>query len=206
MDIGSITWQYPWWLLIVPGMIAVSLLLRKVNVFDTTKARAQTTKNTLTIAPLLIFRLAFWTSVVLIGLLLAGPTVSHQKTSITYEGIDIMLVIDVSESMQAQDFEPSRILGAKRVVSDFLDRAQGHRIGVVLFSGQPFILSPLTHDTDFLQEMIGDLSTQSIQDEYLAFGGTAIGDAILLATGHLEDNKKDRDQVIILVTDGESNQ
>jgi len=134
----------------------------------------------------------------------------HSRSDITqieYEGIDVMIVLDVSNSMQAADFTPTRIEWAKQVVTSFLQWSTGNRIGTVLFSGQPFLFAPLTHDTDFLIEQVDSISTDSIQEQYLSQWWTAIGDALLLAHKHLEDyGDPDRDAVMVLVTDGEANQ
>ena len=76
--------------------------------------------------------------------------------------------MDVSASMLAQDFSPNRMEAAKDIISSFLDRSRGNRIGTIVFSGKPFLFAPLTHDTDFLTQQIRSVSTESIRQDSIA--------------------------------------
>lgn len=121
------------------------------------------------------------------------------------EGIDILLTVDISSSMQAKDFQPNRLEAAKKILKDFVRRSSGDRIGIVVFAAHVFVLSPLTTDHLVLQHLIDGLSLDSI-DHYKS-GGTAIGDGILRSAEILKQNKIDkRDQVMIVMSDGDNEQ
>ena len=137
---------------------------------------------------------------------LAQPEYRYEiRTQQTY-GIDVILALDVSYSMLAEDVEPSRIEAAKEVVQTFLEQSSGWHTGVVVFSGKPFVLSPKTIEANFVAEQISEVHVDIIdQDPRSGVPGTAIWDAILLSSSLLEDEEA-RDRVIILITDGESQQ
>jgi Ca-activated chloride channel family protein len=141
-------------------------------------------------------------AVVIIGL--AGPHRVDEIESVTSEGLDVVLVLDVSASMQAADFPPNRLEALKQVASDFLYRGGGNRVGILAFAGHTFTQSPMTTDHTVLAEMVDSLSFKSIS--HARSGGTAIGDALLVATDTLLAGRlAGRDQVILLISDGESN-
>jgi Ca-activated chloride channel homolog len=124
--------------------------------------------------------------------------VEHQQ-EIRTEGIDIMLALDVSGSMQAEDFKPkNRLYVAKSVVSEFLDLIRNDRVGLVVFAGQAFTQCPLTLDYDVLRTMISQVQIGMIED------GTAIGTAIVNCVSRLKDSEA-KSKVVILLTDGENN-
>jgi Ca-activated chloride channel homolog len=124
--------------------------------------------------------------------------VEHEQ-EIRTEGIDIMLALDVSGSMQAEDFKPkNRLHVAKSVVSEFLDLIRNDRVGLVVFSGQAFTQCPLTLDYDVLRSMLARVEIGMIED------GTAIGTAIANCVNRLRDSEA-KSKVVILLTDGENN-
>lgn len=116
----------------------------------------------------------------------------------TAEGIDIMLVLDVSESMDATDFEPNRIEVAKNVMSDFIHKRAEDRLGLILFGGEAVTKSPLTRDYDFLLSQVADVRLRELKQ------GTAIGMAIANAVSKLKHSRS-KSKVIVLLTDGDSN-
>jgi Ca-activated chloride channel family protein len=135
---------------------------------------------------------------------LAGPYKSFELVSIEEEGIDVALVVDISLSMQATDFTPNRLEATKKIVSDFVRKSGGNRVGIIVFAKHVFTLAPLTTDHSLLYDLIDGLSTGTI--DHFASGGTAIGDAMLYSADMLNTAKiKNRDQVLVLLTDGESN-
>lgn len=115
------------------------------------------------------------------------------------EGIDIMLLMDVSASMQKQDFYPSRFVAAQQTALRFISKRVNDRIGVVAFAKEAMLQAPLTLDHDALQEYIASLYLGIVNPE-----ATAIGDALAVAANHLKDSKA-KSKVIILLTDGDSN-
>ena len=130
---------------------------------------------------------------------LARPQLSQSREHQFTEGIDILLVLDISESMRAEDFEGSnRIETAKSVVNNFLINRQNDRIGLVVFAGESFTLCPLTSDYSVLVELLRDVEIGQLED------GTAIGDALATATHRLRASES-KTKIVILLTDGENN-
>ena len=130
---------------------------------------------------------------------LARPQFVQKEQQIRTEGIDIMLALDISGSMQAEDFKPrNRLVVAKDVVSAFLDMVRNDRVGLVVFAGQSFTQCPLTLDYDVLRSLLGGVEIGMIED------GTAIGTALANAVARLKDSAA-KSKVVILLTDGENN-
>lgn len=135
---------------------------------------------------------------------LAGPALRHASTTVTQEGVDAVLVLDISASMQAADFPPNRLECLKRLATGFVRRSGTNRIGVFAFAGDCFTQSPFTTDHAVLAELIEGLDYTSIN--HSTSGGTAVGDALVTATkALLRVRVPDRDQALILITDGQSN-
>jgi Ca-activated chloride channel family protein len=130
---------------------------------------------------------------------LARPQSASRSQNISTEGIDIMLAMDVSSSMLAEDFKPNRIEASKKVVMDFVQGRNNDRIGLVIFSGESFTQCPLTSDHSVLLNLLGNLQTGVLAD------GTAIGDGLATSVNHIKESKA-KSKVIILITDGVNNQ
>lgn len=131
---------------------------------------------------------------------LARPQSGTRKQEITTEGIDIMLVLDVSSSMKAEDFKPkNRIEAAKAVATEFIEGRNNDRIGLVIFAGEAFTQCPLTLDYGVLTDLL-----ENIQIAPEAWDGTAIGNGIATSVMRLKDSKA-KSKVIILLTDGRNN-
>ena len=129
---------------------------------------------------------------------LARPQRLLSEENVAADGIDIMLAIDLSSSMLAQDFEPDRLLVAKRVASDFVEKREFDRIGLVVFSGEAFTQCPLTTDHKVVQDFLENLQSGLLQD------GTAIGMGLATAVNRLKDSPA-KSKTIILMTDGVNN-
>ncbi len=130
---------------------------------------------------------------------LARPQLTNEQVDQWAEGIDIMLVLDISESMQIEDFTPNRLQAAKAVARDFVEGRVQDRIGLVLFSGEAISYAPLTTDYDLLNSLIDDIDFRMIGK-----GGTAIGSAIAVGINRLKESES-KSKVMILLTDGENN-
>jgi Ca-activated chloride channel family protein len=135
---------------------------------------------------------------------LARPQRTHSRTEVTANGIDIVLGLDVSGSMQALDFMVdgrrfNRIAVVKSVVSQFIDERPNDRIGLVAFAASPYIVSPLTLDHDWLLQNLERVNVGLGNDD-----GTAIGSAIAAAVNHLRTTAA-KSKVVILLTDGVNN-
>jgi Ca-activated chloride channel homolog len=149
-----------------------------------------------------------WLFPVLAGALmivgLARPQRAHSRTEVTANGIDIVLGLDVSGSMQALDFlvdnrRVNRIEVVKSVVSRFIEERPSDRIGLIAFAAAPYLVSPLTLDHDWLQQNLERVSTAAGADD-----GTAIGSAIAASVNRLRTTAA-KSKVVILLTDGMNN-
>jgi Ca-activated chloride channel homolog len=129
---------------------------------------------------------------------MARPQTKSDEQQAEGEGVDIVLCIDVSGSMTAQDFTPNRMEAAKKVAADFIDRRLTDRIAIVIFSGESFTQCPLTTDRAVLKSAVESIRNGLLED------GTAIGDGLSTSVDRLR-NSKTKSKVIILLTDGENN-
>lgn len=136
--------------------------------------------------------------IVLVLLALARPQKTNEKVEQWTEGIDIMLAVDISQSMQIEDFQPNRLEAAKDVARDFIKGRLQDRIGIVVFSGDAFSLAPLTTDYDLLNAYLNDISFDMIESR-----GTAIGSALAVVTNRMRESES-KSKVCILLSDGDN--
>jgi Ca-activated chloride channel family protein len=135
----------------------------------------------------------------LLILAVARPQRTNEEVEQWTEGIDIMLVIDISESMQIEDFKPNRLEAAKETARSFIAGRFQDRIGLVIFSGDAYSLSPLTTDYELLFNFIDtEIDFDKIENR-----GTAIGSAIAVATNRMRESETDS-KVMILLSDGDN--
>jgi len=137
--------------------------------------------------------------IILIILGLARPVKKDSIQETKMDIIDIMLVIDQSSSMLAQDFEPNRLGAAKEVAKKFIRDREGDRLGIIVFAGESFIQCPLTTDTDVLVEFADQIEIVDKEHD-----GTAIGMAIANALNRLR-NSEAENKIMILLSDGSNN-
>ena len=140
---------------------------------------------------------------VLIVLVLARPQTHDSWGKRTTEGIDIMLAMDVSTSMLAQDLKPNRIEAAKTVAAEFISGRPDDNIGLTIFAGEAFTQCPMTTDHTSLLTLLKDVRTD-IAERGLIEDGTAIGMGLANAVSRLKDSKT-KSKVVILLTDGSNN-
>jgi Ca-activated chloride channel family protein len=129
---------------------------------------------------------------------LARPQSSNINETVNSEGLDIVLSMDISGSMLAEDFKPNRIEAAKKVANEFILNRPTDRIGLVIFSGESFTQCPLTTDQNILREQLKSIRSGLLED------GTAIGMGLATAVERLR-NSKAKSKIIILLTDGVNN-
>ncbi|MFH1052506.1 MAG: VWA domain-containing protein [bacterium] len=129
---------------------------------------------------------------------LARPQSSSSKKNVRTEGIDIVMVLDISTSMLAEDFHPNRLEAAKKTAMEFIDMRIDDRIGLVVFAGESFTQSPVTIDHDVIKNLFKDLKTGLLED------GTAIGMGLATSVNRLKDSKA-KSKVVVLLTDGVNN-
>ncbi|GAA5520472.1 VWA domain-containing protein [Aliifodinibius salicampi] len=135
---------------------------------------------------------------ILVVCALARPQYQNTTVERNAEGIDIVLTLDISTSMKAEDLKPNRLEAAKNVASDFIDQRVSDRIGLVLFARQSFTAVPPTLDYDLLNRLLGEVEMGVVED------GTAIGMGIATAVNRLKESRAES-KVIILLTDGQNN-
>lgn len=166
-------------------ILATHEMLRKIN-------RGVSLKRQLGKAIVLV--LAFTAIVVA----LTEPRWNPQHQQIKRKGRDVVILLDTSRSMLAEDIRPNRLERSKIAIKDLLAKLQGDRIGIITFAGNATVKCPLTQDYAFVRMLLSDLTTESTTR-----GGTMIGDAIRKATQEVFDNKSREYKDILLITDGD---
>ena len=200
----GITFSQPfffWLLLLLPLMILFYFLyVRKktsqitYSGFDVFRGMKKTFKQKIQLTPLILKILAFAFAIVAI----ARPQSVSSGQNITTEGIDIIMALDISSSMLAEDLKPNRIEAAKKVAEDFIDSRPNDRIGLVVFGGESFTQCPLTTDHSVLKNLFTGIQSGMLAD------GTAIGEGLATAVNRIR-NSTAKSKVIILLTDGVNN-
>ena len=198
--------EYLFLLLLLLPYIAWYVLKRKKTEptmqVSTTRMYMQASKSWkiyLLHAPFVLRILAF----VMIILVLARPQTTDNWQNTEIEGIDIMLAVDVSTSMLAEDLKPNRLEAAKQVAAEFINGRPNDNIGLTIFAGEAFTQCPLTVDHGVLLNLFQGIKCD-IAQRGLIEDGTAIGTGIANAISRLKDSKA-KSKVIILLTDGSNN-
>jgi Ca-activated chloride channel family protein len=204
IDISSFTFKHPqffWMLLVLPLM---AFYYWKVKRFSRPRITISSAESFANFRPTLKQRLLnlpiflrFITVAALI-VALARPQSSSSSSNVTTEGISIVLALDISTSMLAEDFRPNRIEAAKKVAIDFVDGRPNDQIGLVIFSGESFTQCPITGDHNVLRNLLREVKPGMLED------GTSIGEGLALAVSRVKDAKT-KSKVIVLITDGVNN-
>ncbi len=198
----SFDWENPIWLYAI-ALIPILFILRwLIATRFRQKLPIALTKTDLRSDPISYLRfipgIFFILSLLLIIVGMARPQTTNEQTEQWSEGIDIMLTVDISQSMQIEDFRPNRLEAAKEVAHDFVAGRFQDRIGLVVFSGDAYSRSPLTTDYDLLYTYIDDISFDLIESR-----GTAIGSALAVSTNRLRESESES-KVMILMSDGDN--
>jgi len=130
---------------------------------------------------------------------LARPGKGVNYTEIENYGVDIVIALDLSPSMQGMDLPPNRLGAAKEIVSRFIANRENDRVGLVIFAGEAYLQAPLTSDKEIIREIVSETDFDSVETD-----GTAIGEAIVMSAARLKDSKA-QSRVILLLTDGVNN-
>lgn len=188
-----------WLLVIVPLLAAYHIWIGRrratliVSTIGSTRA-PRTLRYWLRPLPI-VLRLA---AISLFIIALARPVEEHFEQETTVEGIDIVVAMDISTSMLAQDFKPDRLEASKAIASEFIADREGDRISIVAFAGESFTQCPLTSDRGAVQTSLSRLRSGIIDD------GTAIGNGLATALNRLRESGA-KSKVVVLVTDGVNN-
>lgn len=194
--------QYLWLLLGAPVFLAWAWVERRRRAVLRFSAASQLIKQGRGLRPYFLWLLPVLrvAAFLLAVIALARPQERDSRVKdLSVEGIDIMIALDLSTSMEAADFRPNnRLHVAKEVLTEFLGSRSNDRIGLVVFSGGAYTQAPLTLDYGVLKEVIKQLRTRVLED------GTAIGDAVATALNRLRDSEA-KSRVVVLITDGDNN-
>ncbi|MEZ4987386.1 MAG: VWA domain-containing protein [Saprospiraceae bacterium] len=202
-DWTQLTFAYPWALLLLllaPAIVWWRLRTRNRHYPHLRMSNLQSIDGAPTWRVYLRRALPWLRALALVSIViaLARPRLALQQESIKAEGIDIVLTMDLSSSMLAQDFRPSRLEASKKVATDFVQKRHYDRIAVVAFAGEAFTSCPLTTDHDVVRTFLGALQCGALND------GTAIGQGLATAINRVKESKS-ASKVIILLTDGVNN-
>ena len=196
-DITFLNPEYFWGLLIVPVILYFFYKKQKswINFINLNDVKQVFKKN----------NYKFYLSIILLWLILinfifilANPNKINISEKIKKNWIDIVIALDVSGSMEAEDLKPNRLKSAKKVIDWFIKNLKTDRVWMVVFAWKPFTSIPLTFDYNIISETLNRLSTKDIQ-----YNWTAIWDAILMSKTLFKEKK--REKVIILLTDWDAN-
>ena len=196
--------QYLWFLLLVPLFPAIYGLLRalrkrRVRKFgdeELVKQLMPSWSRSKGWVRVILYSLAFFCFV----LGLARPQMGAKLKEHETKGAEIMICLDVSNSMLAEDYSPSRLDRAKLAISRVVDKLQGDRIGLIIFAGTSFVQLPITTDYISAKMFLGSINTESVPVQ-----GTAIGEAILTAAKSFSA-QSEKSRAIIIITDGENHE
>lgn len=199
----SFEWENLWalhllWLLPLLFMLRKFIKFLKNPVLELSLPGSVSKSNPWTylrLIPGVLFLFAMW----MVVIALARPQKTNERVEQYTEGIDIMIVMDISESMDLQDFKPNRLEAAKETAIEFINGRFGDRIGMVIFSGEAYSLAPLTTDYALLTDLVKDISFNMMDAK-----GTAIGSAIAAGTNRMRESES-KSKVMILLSDGENN-
>ena len=193
--------EFLWLLLLIPVIIFFMYYFRfkkvsnlKISSFDNFKTKSFKSK----LYPLLsILRII---SIALVIIALSRPQeISNSSRTKTSSGIDIVIAVDISSSMLAQDLKPNRLEALKSVASEFINDRINDRIGLVIYAGESYTKTPVTSDKEVVINSLTEISFDGIIDD-----GTAIGMGLATSVNRLKDSKA-KSKVIILLTDGVNN-
>jgi Ca-activated chloride channel family protein len=199
----SFVWEWPAFLYAIPLVLLLFLIRWVVRSRFSQKLPVALTQKELKNSPVNLIRL-FPELLLIIALSLmlmamARPQKTNEQVDQWTEGIDIIIALDISQSMQIEDFTPNRLVAAKKVAREFIEGRTQDRIGLVVFSGDAFSLAPLTTDYDLLKQYLDEISFEMIESR-----GTAIGSALAVVTNRMRESTT-KSKVCILLSDGDSN-
>ncbi|MFN8369195.1 MAG: VWA domain-containing protein [Bacteriovoracaceae bacterium] len=194
-------WQYIWSLLSIPLLIFFYIWAFKKKNMLIEKFVSPNLKERL-LTDFLPARQKLKATFLVIGftftlIALLGPRYGYHWEEVKRKGVDIIIALDVSKSMLAEDISPNRLERAKRKIGDFLNMIQGDRVGLVAFAGTSFLQTPLTLDYGAVKIFLDELDT-----DLIPVPGTALGEAIEKSIKAFDQEDK-KSRVLIIITDGE---
>lgn len=200
---GNFEFQHPWFLLLLLALPFMWWWKYKRAETQTTEMRfphVSAIEDLVSIKTLLFKYLPLlrYLGLAFLIIALARPRLVLKEEEVKAEGIDIMMIMDLSSSMLARDFQPDRLTVSKEMGKRFIDKRTYDRVGLVVFAGESFTQSPLTTDHRIVKEFMGSLESGIMED------GTAIGMGLASAVNRLKESES-KSKVVILLTDGVNN-
>ena len=194
-----------WLIAVVVALVAIFVYgvyvqRRKLSVLGNPKLLKDLMPNVSYIRPQIKFYLLV-VALILLVFALARPQIGSKLDKKDTKGIEVIMIVDVSNSMLAKDIYPSRIENAKMMISKFIDQMYENRVGLIVFSGDAFVQLPLTADGVSAKMFLSNINTNSVSTP-----GTAIGTAIDLAIKSFGEEDKNKGRTIILFTDAENHE
>lgn len=187
-------------LLVIIFIYGIYIQRRRLRLFGNVQLLRTLMPNVSYIRPQLKFYIVA-IALVLIIFALARPQVGSKLEKNNTTGIEVMMVLDVSNSMLATDVAPSRIENAKMMLSKLIDQMPDNKVGLIIFSGDAVVQLPMTSDNVSAKMFLSTISTKSVANP-----GTAVGTALDLAIKSFGEENKDIGRSIILLTDGENHE
>ncbi len=210
LDLGDLHWAEPWAFIAVVAVLLMPIMSQVVSpgktetvedAFVSVRMRSLLGGTTNpTFGSQGASQTFLWLSALALALALARPQWGVLEGRSSQSGLEIVIAMDLSASMRAQDLHPSRLENARRELAFLIDSLHGHRVGLVGFAGTAFLFCPLTLDNDAL-----DIFLDEMKIEAIPVPGTAIGDAIRVSLSAFQTNEDEppAGRVILLLTDGE---
>ncbi len=197
--------EFLWLLLLVPVIVAAYVYItrrkrKQLQAFGDADLLQELMPNASRVRPNVRFTLEL-SAMILLIIALAQPQYGTKEETIKREGIEVMMALDISNSMLAEDVAPNRLERAKQLLSKLVDQMSDDKVGLVVFAGEAFVQLPITADY-----VSAKMFLQNIQPDLIKTQGTALGAAINTAVRSFGTNESEASRLIILITDGENHE
>ncbi len=197
--------EFLWLLLLVPVIVAAYVYItrrkrKQLQAFGDADLLQELMPNASRVRPNVRFGLEL-SAMILLIIALAQPQYGTKEETIKREGIEVMMALDISNSMLAEDVAPNRLERAKQLLSKLVDQMSDDKVGLVVFAGEAFVQLPITADY-----VSAKMFLQNIQPDLIKTQGTALGAAINTAVRSFGTNESEASRLIILITDGENHE
>lgn len=197
--------EYLWLLMLIPVFIAgyIAFIQRKkrqLKAFGDPELTAELMPNVSRIRPIVKFGLVLLAFALLV-IAVARPQYGQKEKTVKRQGIEVMIALDISNSMLAEDVAPNRLDRAKQMLSKLIDNMVDDKVGLIVFAGEAYVQLPITCDYVSAKMFLNTITPDLIKTQ-----GTAIGDAIMTCIRSFGEEEKGVSRAIILITDGENHE
>ena len=197
--------EYLWLLMLIPVFIAgyIAIIQRKrrqLKAFGDPELTAELMPNVSRIRPVVKFSLVLLAFALLV-IAVARPQYGQKEKTVKRQGIEVMIALDISNSMLAEDVAPNRLDRAKQMLSKLIDNMVDDKVGLIVFAGEAYVQLPITCDYVSAKMFLNTITPDLIKTQ-----GTAIGDAIMTCIRSFGEEEKGVSRAIILITDGENHE